>query len=106
MSAPYFPHHEQNGCPVLRPLTTRPRIDRITTPAIRTKYKGEGICLGAEVSFRYQTQTMTGQVWCASTRGGKFWWIATGTRYIEVHISDLLVIGQALVEQGELEVAS
>ena len=44
-------------------ITARPVVDQIATPTRRAKYKGEGLCLGAEVTAHTEIGQFSGQVW-------------------------------------------
>ena len=72
-------------------VKTRTVLSRMATPTPRTRYTGEGICLGANV----RAYGIEGQVWAQSPRKG-MWWIATGERFIEAHEHYMTVLGQAL----------
>ena len=77
-------------------LHTRPAVDRIATPTARTKYSGEGVCLGANVVVLSVLGRESGwQVWAPSRYGKGWWWVANGSRFVEVHERDLEVIGQS-----------
>lgn len=80
MTAQSFHQYERNGEYVILPLTDRKVIDRLT-PAQRTRYKGEGVCLGAYVNgigqylpWQGRTPDITGQVW-SKAGDPRTWWV-------------------------------
>lgn len=98
-------------------LHTRPAIDRLATPTGRTKYRGEGMCLGAWVQGTGRRgafgapERVAGQVWSqaapyqSNNRG--FWWIVAedGSPYL-VHDSQVITVGQAEGDVPLFDVAS
>lgn len=75
-------------------VSTRPVVDRLTTPTRRKKYTGEGLCLGAEVTLATEIGRMTGQVWAQAPDKDCWWVIAVGHTWL-MHESDLTVTGHA-----------
>ena len=98
-----FHHYDKNSVPVCLDLTTRPVVDRIATRNTRTKYKADGIGLGAYVTGRgrfqpwggYVQVTEPAQVWCASDYGKGYWWVATGRDFVLMHESSMILVGHA-----------
>lgn len=87
-------------------LHTRPVVDRIGTPQPRTKYKAEGVGLGAYVTstramrpisaYEDSLHTVTGQVWAQASTGRGWWWIVTNASETYVsHESSMTVVGHA-----------
>lgn len=94
-----FEHHQQNGQKVLRPLTDKPRIDRIASRPVRGERK-EGFGPGSEVMQirasgmldargyflalgRDRQDGVFGQVWCEGPRdafNARAWWVVTPDR--------------------------
>lgn len=100
----HYEHHRQNGSPVLRKLTTRPRIERMTSRTPRTKYTPGQMGLGTNVVAQTLAGRFHAQVWAEGPTGyaGRAWWVvdANGEAWL-LGERDLTIVGDALV-QGEL----
>jgi hypothetical protein len=82
---------------------TRKAVDRWSTPTPRTKYKADGICLGAYVTIpapvwsggSYVVVSEPAQVWARSSEGKGCWWVATGRDFLLMHESQMTLVGHA-----------
>lgn len=78
-------------------VTARKVVDQLT-PARRTKYKGEGICLGAWVALPHSG---IGQVWAQAPERG-YWWVAGERGFLKMHESNTYLVGQAREDNDAL----
>jgi hypothetical protein len=73
-------------------------VDRLATPNRRTKYKGEGLCLGAQVIVMTEIGRFPAQIWALAPKRSRLEWFwvvdANGTVW-DAPESDLILIGQA-----------
>lgn len=78
-------------------ITARPVVDQLT-PKRRTKYKGEGFCLGAQVIVSTEIGRFPAQIWAKAPTRSRFewWWVVDGQGNAwDVPESDLRLVGQA-----------
>jgi hypothetical protein len=87
-------------------VTARPVVDRLAPRNQRTRYTGEGLCLGAQVvGLGALGHVTSGQVW--SQGDGKTWWVVTPEGEARlIHENDLHVVGHAHDQSIDMGVAA
>jgi hypothetical protein len=79
-------------------VATKKVVDRLATPTPRKKYKGEGLCLGAQVIVMTEIGRFPAQIWALAPKRSRFEWfwvVDANGKVWGAPECDLMLIGQA-----------